>query len=417
MAIAVLARPSFPTRLRLAFVQPFLLHLTAFALTLAAAWTYVSTTVLFRPGFQPMGDFDAYYRAANDLNHGLDPYLRYNHDIPFSLSLGYIYPPFLAHLLQPLALLPLPTIHVIVVIVMQLSVVASVLLTWKLLEVRSLPARLLVLDAFLLSSGLVGTLQVGNLNVVLVPLTLAFLFAYSRSSAWAYLFVGLNVGLKLTQAPLFALALFRKDFKGLSLGLLTLLSTILFGGLALAYEFFTTTFPRLSATVPTGAQNTSLLADFERLLHPGADNLSFDPTYQEAHFILLPIILLVLFFTARAIRGLKDRKLEALVALCAVPLLSNYLGAAHLLALLPLGLILASYALHLRSYWLFLLIALCVFLLADYALLYTLFTAFDYFLARALFYELLPGLAALTLWLIALRFAARTKAAYSLTRP
>lgn len=404
------ARPPFLVRLRLAATRPWLLRLSVGAISATAAWTYTRTTLLLSPTFQPLGDFDAYYRAAADLNSHLDPYLRYNHNIPFSLSVGYIYPPFLARLLQPLALVSLSQAHVVALVVLQLSVLASVLLTWHLLGLRSWIARLFILDAFLLSSGLVGNVQDGNLNVVLVPFSLAWVLAYRRAATWGWLFVGLNVGLKLQQAPIFGLALFRKDWRGLTLGLATLLATLIAGGLALTLEYFATVLPRLVNTVPTGAQNTSLLADFERLLHPGADNLTYDPTYPEARFFLLPVALLVLFFTARALWGLADRHLEALIALAAVPLLSNYLGAPHLLILLPIGLLLAERALRFRAYFALVLLAVSLFLVADYALLYTLVTPLNYFVARAVFYEIAPGLAALCIWLVSLRLAYYAKA-------
>ncbi len=410
MAAVRAVRPPFLVRLHLAATQPWMLRLSCGAISAAGAWTYARSTLLLSPGYQPMGDFDAYYRAAADLNSNLDPYLRYNHAIPFSLSVGYIYPPFLARLLQPLALLALDQANLIALVVLQLSVLASVLLTWHLLGLRSWTARLFVLDAFLLSSGLIANVQVGNLNVLLGPSSLAWVLAYRRAAIWGWLVVGFNVGLKLQQAPLFALALFRRDWRGLTLGLTTLLATFIAGGIALSFEFLATVLPRLTNTVPTGAQNTSLLADIERLLHPGADNLTYDPTYAESRFFLVPIVLVVLFFTARALYGLADRQLEALIALAAVPSLSNYLGAPHLLLLLPIGLLLAERALRFRAYFALALLAVSLFFVADYALFYTLVTSLNYFVARAVFYEIAPGLAALCIWLVSLRLAAYTKA-------
>lgn len=410
MAAVSAARPPFLVRLRLAARQTWVLRLSAVAITAACAWTYTRTTLLLSPEFQPMGDFDAYYRAAADLNSHLDPYLRYNHDIPFSLSVGYVYPPFLARLLQPLALLPLSRAHVVALVVLQLSVLASVVLTWRLLGLRSWIARIFVLDAFLLSSVLVANVEVGNLNVVLVPTSLAWVLAYRRAALRGWLLVGLNVGLKLQQAPLFGLALFRREGRGLTLASATALATVVAGGVALSVEFFTTVLPRLTNTVPIGAQNTSLLADIERLLHPGADNLTYDPTYPEARFFLVPIVLLVLYYTVRAFNGLADRQLEALIALAAVPLLSNYLGAPHLLLLLPVGLLLAERALRFRAYFLFGALVVALLFVADHPLFYTLVTSLNYFVARAVFYEVGPGLAALCIWLVSLRLAAHAKA-------
>jgi hypothetical protein len=413
----VVVRPPFLVRLRAAAAKPWTLRLSLGAITAAAAWTYTSTTLLLSPVFQPMGDFGAYYRAAADLNRGLDPYLRYNHQIPFSLSVGYIYPPFLARLLQPVAFFSVADANLIALIAFQLCVLASALLTWHLLSLRSWTARLFVLDAFLLSSGLVGNLQVGNLNVLLMTLSLAWVVLYTRRSAWAWAFVGLNVGLKLQQAPLFALALFRREWGGLGIGLATLAATVVIGGMALTIEFFTTTLPRLTTTVPIGAQNTSLLADSERVLHRGADNLSYDPTYPESRFLLALIILAVVFFTIRALHRLRDRKLEALIALATVPLLSNYLGAPHLLLLLPVGLVLAAYCLRFHAHLLLTLLVLSVFFVADYSLFYTLVTSLNYFVARAVFYEVGPGLAALCIWLVGLRLATLAKSAQTLPPP
>jgi hypothetical protein len=222
--------------------------------------------------------------------------------------------------------------------------------------------------------------------------------------------VGLNVGLKLQQTPLFGLALLRRNWRGLALGLSTLAATLVAGGLALGYEFFTAVLPRLTNTVPTGAQNTSLLADIERLLHPGSDNLSYDPTSPESRLFLFPILLLVVVMTTLALNRLVDRQLEALVALAAVPLLSNYLGAPHLLLLLPVGILLAARALHFRAYLAFAILAACTVFVADYALFYTLVTGLNYFVARAIFYELGPGLAAVFIWLVSLRLSVYAKA-------
>lgn len=410
MAAVPAARPPFLVRLRLAATRPWMLRLTCGAITAAGAWTYARSTLLLSPATQPMGDFDAYYRAASDLNSNLDPYLRYNHDIPFSLSVGYIYPPFLARLLQPLALLSLNQAHVVALVALQLSVLAAVLLTWHLLGLRSWTSRLFVLDAFLLSSGVVSNVGDGNLNVLLVPTSLAWVLAYRRGAAWGWLLVGLNVGLKLQQAPLWGLALFRRDWRGLILGLTTLLATFVAGGLALNFEFFAKVLPRLTNTVPIGAQNTSLLADLERLLHPDSGNLTYDPTYPESRFLLIPLVLVVLFFTARALYRLADRQLEALIALTAVPLLSNYLGAPHLLLLLPVGLLLAERALRFRAYSALALLAVSLLFVADYALFYTLATPINFFVARAVFYEIAPGVAALCIWLVSLRLAASAKA-------
>ena len=410
MAAVPAVRPPFLVRLRLAATRPWMLWLGCLAISAAGAWTYARSTLFLLPAYQPMGDFDAYYRAAADLNSNLDPYLRYNHAIPFSLSVGYIYPPFFARLLQPLALLSLNQAHVVALIALQLSVLASVLLTWHLLGLRSWTSRLFILDAFMLSSGVVANVGDGNLNVLLVPTSLAWVLGYRRAATWSWLLVGLNVGLKLQQAPLFGLALFRRDWRGLTLGLTTLLATFVAGGLALIYEFFTNVLPRLTNTVPIGAQNTSLLADIERLLHPGTDNLTYDPTYAEARFFLIPIVLVVLFITARSLYGLADRQLEALIALAAVPLLSNYLGAPHLLLLLPVGILLAERALRFRAYFAFAVLVVSLVFVSDYALFFTLATSINFFVARAVFYEIAPGAAALCIWLVSVRLAAYAKA-------
>jgi hypothetical protein len=99
-----------------------------------------------------------------------------------------------------------------------------------------------------------------------------------------------------------------------------------------------------------------------------------------------------------------------LIALAAVPLLSNYLGAPHLLLLLPIGILLAQRALYFRAHFAFALLAVSLLLVAEYPVFYTLVTPIDYFAARAIFYEVGPGLAALCIWLVSLRLAAHAKA-------
>jgi hypothetical protein len=408
--MAVLAAPApFPLRLQLAMARPWLLHLTLVALTLAAAISYSATTLFIPAAWSPMLDFGAYYRAALDMNAHVDPYLRYNHAIPFSVSMGYVYPPFFAYIIQPLGWLSYAQAKLVALLVLQLSVLASVLLTWKLLGLRTWVARLFILDAFLLSSTLVMNIHLGQLNVVLVPLTLAWVWAYSRGSRLGWVLVGLNVGLKLQQAELFGLTLIRRDLRGLALGLATLATTLAIGGLALGIEYFTQVLPRLSGTVPTIIYNTSLLSDIERLVHPGSDTLLYDPAYTEAHFLLPLLVLPILFFTMRALLGLNDRFLEALVALTAIPLLSNYLTEGHLLPLLPVGILLAAHAWRTHAHRLFWVLVLSVPFFADYVRLYSTVAYLSPYLAQVLFIEYAPGLAAVVVWLCALRLAARAK--------
>ncbi len=402
----------FARRLYLAATRPWIRWPSVIAITAATALTYARSTFALSSTLQPMGDFDAYFRAARDLSTNIDPYLRYAHDRPFSISLGYIYPPFLARVIQPMAALTLDQIHLVAVIVLQLAVVATVLLTWRLLDLRSWTARLLILDVFLLSSNLIANLEFGNLNVVLMPLSLAWVLAYRRSASWGWIVIGLNVGLKMQQAPLFGLALLRRDARGIVFGGVAFIATCLIGGLTLTIHFFTTVAPKLTNTVPIGAQNTALLADIERLLHPGADGLTYDPIYPEARFILLPIIAIVLILTARALWGLTDRYLEALVALTAAPLLSNYLGASHLLLLAPVGILLADRAIHARAWF-----ALAVLIIAIISIGMAIYTGTPggsgKTLGRAI-YEGGPGLAALCMWFVALNLA---RARYASPRP
>jgi hypothetical protein len=405
MALSVAAPASFFIRLRLAALEPLMLRLSLIAITGAAVYTYLAS--LLSPVFQAMLDFGAYYHAAADLNNSLDPYLRYDHSVAFSLSAGYIYPPFLAHLLQPFALLPYPKAALLALLILQCAVLISVALTWRLLNLRSWTARVFILDAFLLSATLVVNLQLGQINVILMPLTLAWILAYAKRSPFAWVFVGLNVGLKLQQVPLFALAFFRRDWRALAIGLLTLAATFVFGGLALGFEYFTQVLPRLSSTIPVG--DTALVADFEHILHPDFLALTYDPTYPEAKFLFAFIILVVAALTGRALYRLRDRHLEALLALSTVPLLSSYVGAGHLLPLFPVGILLAAYAYRLRKQGLFIVLVIATFLLADFDILYPLLPFFSFLFAPALFFVVTPGLAALTLWLVALRLAAIAK--------
>jgi len=161
--------------------------------------------------------------------------------------------------------------------------------------------------------------------------------------------------------------------------------------------------------VPTIIYNTSLLSDIERLVHPGSDTLLYDPAYTEAHFLLPLLVLPILFFTMRALLGLNDRFLEALVALTAIPLLSNYLTEGHLLPLLPVGILLAAHAWRTHAHRLFWVLVLSVPFFADYVRLYSTVAYLSPYLAQVLFIEYAPGLAAVVVWLCALRLAARAK--------
>lgn len=159
-------------------------------------------------------DFNVYYHAAREVIAGRDPYQQ---------SLGewtpYIYPPLLAELLVPLALLPLPVAAYLWFLISAASMAAAAWMVAGLavrgqecesaavkqsdIELFSRRAVIAVGGAIVVLRFVLDTFNMGQVNAVVAGLAVAHVCLYARGrKAWAAAALVLAVSIKLTPALL-----------------------------------------------------------------------------------------------------------------------------------------------------------------------------------------------------------------------
>lgn len=141
-------------------------------------------------------DFNVYYHASREVIAGRDPYQN-------SLSewTPYLYPPLLAELLIPLALLPLTLAAYIWFLISALSVIATVAMCARMLpesRARWLVAAgaMMIVFRFVLDN-----FNLGQVNAMVTALAVAHVFLYARGKKfWSALALAIAVSIKLTPA-------------------------------------------------------------------------------------------------------------------------------------------------------------------------------------------------------------------------
>lgn len=157
-------------------------------------------------------DFNVYYHAARETISGRDPYQH---------SLGdwtpYIYPPLLAELLVPLALLPLPVAAYLWFLISAISIVCAAWMSARLaigkrgfdepeqrVAESSLQRGAIAAGAVMLVLRFVlDTFNLGQVNAVVAALAVAHVYLYSRDrKTLSALALAIAVSIKLTPALL-----------------------------------------------------------------------------------------------------------------------------------------------------------------------------------------------------------------------
>lgn len=159
-------------------------------------------------------DFSVYYHAAREVISGRDPYQR---------SLGewtpYIYPPLLAELVVPLALLPLPVAAYLWFLVSSCSIAAAAWMSARLAgrngETPSAARRQSVVESVTWQAAIAGcalvivlrfvldTFKLGQVNGIVTALAVAHVYLYVRGrKALSAIALAIAISFKLTPALL-----------------------------------------------------------------------------------------------------------------------------------------------------------------------------------------------------------------------
>jgi alpha-1,2-mannosyltransferase len=144
-------------------------------------------------------DFNVYYHASREVIAGRDPYQN-------SLSewTPYLYPPLLAELTIPLALLPLSAAAYIWFLMSAFSVIATAAMCARMLPETSVPRWLVAAGAMVIVFRFVlDNFNLGQVNAIVTALAVAHVFSYARGKKfWSALALAIAVSIKLTPAIL-----------------------------------------------------------------------------------------------------------------------------------------------------------------------------------------------------------------------
>jgi len=169
----------------------------------------VAIVYLWRVVIEPLafgaylGDFqESYMRAAGRLAANLDPY-----DLCATLGCQeptgpqYVMPPLLAWLLQPLVGVDSHVVAAAVVVVLNLSLAIFLICAMRALEVRDRELGALLVIIALSFGPVIGNIDEGQVNLVLLALSGLWLLGWVGGGWWAGVPLAFGVALKVIQAP------------------------------------------------------------------------------------------------------------------------------------------------------------------------------------------------------------------------
>jgi len=291
-------------------------------------------------------DFNVYYHAAREVLAGRDPYQN---------SLGewtpYLYPPLLAEVLTPVALLPLPIAAYIWFLISAASILGSMWMLSALAgdsEQRAIEptARRLALAALavvLVLRFVLDTFNLGQVNTVVAGLAVAHVFFYRQEKkTLSAIALVLAISIKLTPALLlvYHIAKLRLRFAAGCAALLAAVSIASF----LPFGSPVTAFQTLVGRTIKNEQgynladggNQSLRGAIERLIKNTNESTASDTTGYRRPADTFTLLISILFLTAAiAAARSADSELSGIAPFfCCMVLLSPLSWKAHFVILI-----------------------------------------------------------------------------------
>jgi Glycosyltransferase family 87 len=314
-------------------------------LLLVVAGVPVAVQYLWQALIQPLafgaylGDFqESYMRAARQLAGGKDPY-----DLCRTVGCleptgpQYVMPPPLAWLLQPLIGVDSRAITIGAILLLNASLFIFVFCVLRTMHVtdRQL-AALLVLVAISFEP-VIGNIDEGQVNPVLLALSGVWLWAWVRDRWWGGLAMGAAVAIKVIQAPVGLLILWGRRWSMLAAAAVAGLVLWLLPGPQYTLEYVFSVLPAVSQG--TGLyENHSPGGTITRLLAPDTFAGAVHGSPPAARLITLAIAIVALAATflvlRRPARTSGGRVLEAAAIVAVTPLVTSYSWGTHLVLLL-----------------------------------------------------------------------------------
>jgi hypothetical protein len=166
----------------------------------------------------PQIDFAAYYLAAHAIRGGEDPYdpavlAQFAARAGIAAHTPYIYPPFLAVAIQPIAALPYPVAAVIWLAMSAAALVVALVLLRAIVDIQDRVFPLAVGAVFFLPP-VHHTLELGQINHFLLLLIVAA--ALQTRALWSGVLIGAAAALKVFPAVFGGVFVVRKHFAGIA---------------------------------------------------------------------------------------------------------------------------------------------------------------------------------------------------------
>ena len=339
---------------------------------LAIAGIPIVATYLWQALIQPiflggyLGDFqESYMRAATRIATGQDPY-----DLCATIGCleptgpQYVMPPVLAWLLQPLVGVDAHLITVGAVVVLNASLGLFVWLTLKALKVDDWQLAVLLVLIALAFEPVVGNVDEGQVNLVLLALSGVWLLAWVDDRWWGGAALGAAIAIKLIQGPVALLVFWARRWRMFAAAAAAGLVLWLVGAPQYLLEYLFKVLPSVSAG--TGLfENHSPGGTITRLFDPNTF-ISVRGSPFAARVLTALIAVAVLVFTFRVLRRPAvtpmGRSLEAAAIVAATPLIASYSWGTHLVLLLLPMFVLVVWAMRRRD-WPVLALVSCAWLL------------------------------------------------------
>jgi glycosyl transferase family 87 len=319
---------------------------------LVIAGVPIALTYLWQALIQPiilggyLGDFqESYLRAASRIAAGLDPY-----DLCATMGCSeptgpqYVMPPVLAWLLQPLVGVDSHVITVGAVLVLNASLALFVWTALRALRIDDWQLAALLVLVALAFEPVVGNVEEGQVNLVLLALSGVWFLAWVEGRWWGGIALGVATALKLIQGPLALLVLWGRRWSMLAAAIASGLVLWLAGAPQYLFEYLSKVLPAVSAG--TGFfENHSPGGTLARLFDPSTF-FATRGSPAAARVVTVVVALAVIAITFVVLRVPASlaigRALEAATIVAVTPLIASYSWGTHLvLLLLPMFVLIA----------------------------------------------------------------------------
>ena len=300
-----------------------------------------------------LGDFtESYLRAAGRIAAGQDPYdLCLTRGCLEPTGPQYVTPPLLAWLLQPFLGWGQAAQTWLVVLVLQASLALFMWCLFRALAVRDWQLRLLLVLVAAGFQPVLGNFFEGQVNLLLLGLSGVFLLAWVEGDRWwGGAALGAAVAIKLMQAPLGLLVLWRRRWRMLAAALGAGLALSLLAATRWLPEYLLQVFPAISQG--TGFfENHSPGGTIERLLEPASFFGQVRGASPAARILTALVAVAALAITFWALQRARSGALEVASVVAVTPIVASYSWGTHLVLLLLPMLVLLAWAAPRRHWW------------------------------------------------------------------